>query len=362
MLSNIARHEGKFALIRVGSFYAKLAKRRLTSDPLSLTKRLLNDTGIKVPIFCGPMYPGSNPELVAAVSAAGGLGIVQPLSLTHLYGHDFREGLRLIKSLSGNNPFGVNFTILPNKKYQRMMDEWMDISISEGVKFFLTSLGKPDSIVTIARRHGIKVYHDVHNAELARRAVSAGVDGLNLLNSSMGGQTGSLSTDAFIFEVQKFNLDVPLICAGGIGDEKAFSNALEMGYAGVQMGTRFLATNECKVTNSYKKAIVKAESTDIVLTNKLAGTESSVIRTPMIESGGLRTNSLISFFLKQPATKSFARLFLLQRAVNSYKKSAVDESHEIWQAGKGVSGINAIEPVAEIMTRFAAVPVLKNLK
>lgn len=66
-----------------------------------------------------------------------------------------------------------------------MMDEWMDISIDEGVKFFLTSLGKPDSIVTKARENGVKVYHDVHNAELARRAAGAGVDGLNLLNSSM---------------------------------------------------------------------------------------------------------------------------------------------------------------------------------
>lgn len=64
------------------------------------------------------MYPGSNPELVAAVSRHGGLGIVQPLSLTHLYGHDFREGLRLVRKLSEGKPFGVNFTIVPNKKYK----------------------------------------------------------------------------------------------------------------------------------------------------------------------------------------------------------------------------------------------------
>ena len=66
-------------------------------------------------------YPGSNPELVAAVSAAGGMGIVQPLSLTHLYGHDFREGLRMIKKLSNDQPFGVNFTIVPDKKYKVLL-------------------------------------------------------------------------------------------------------------------------------------------------------------------------------------------------------------------------------------------------
>ena len=72
------------------------------------------------------------------MSAAGGFGVVQPISLTHLYDHDFREGLKLIKSLT-DKPFGVNFTILENKKYKKQMDEWMHVAADEGVKFFLTS-------------------------------------------------------------------------------------------------------------------------------------------------------------------------------------------------------------------------------
>lgn len=156
------------------------------------TRRLLADTGASIPIVKGPMYPGSNPELVAAVSAAGGFGVVQPISLTHLYGYDFREGLRLIKSLT-SRPFGVNFTILENAKYKRQMEEWMDISVDEGVKFFLTSLGKPGKIVAFAERHGVKVYHDVHTPEVARKVADEGVAGLNCLNSSMGGQTGNRS-------------------------------------------------------------------------------------------------------------------------------------------------------------------------
>ncbi len=192
-----------------------------------LTKQLLKDTGASVPVFCGPMYPGSNPELIAAVSKAGGFGIVQPLALTHLYGHDFRRGLQLIKSLSGGRPFGVNFTILPNAKYAKMMDEYMDIAIEEDVKFFLTSLGKPDPIVERAHAAGIKVYHDVHNTKLAQRAVDAGVDGLNLLNSDMGGQTGSLRAAEFIEQVANLNLGVPLLCAGGIGELKlCFSSGI----------------------------------------------------------------------------------------------------------------------------------------
>ena len=119
------------------------------------TRRFLADTGARVPLVCGPMYPGSNPELVAAVSDAGGFGVVQPIALTHMYGHDYRAGLRRIKELT-DAPFGVNFTLVPNKAYMRRMEEWMDISIDEGVKFFLTSLGKPDDIVRRAEPHGIK--------------------------------------------------------------------------------------------------------------------------------------------------------------------------------------------------------------
>jgi len=164
------------------------------------TARLLADTGAAVPVFCGPMYPGSNPELVAAVSHAGALGIVQPLSLTHLYGHDFREGLRLIKSLTPR-PFGVNVTIVPDKAYTKKMDAFFDIALDEGVRFFLTSLGKPDKYVKRAEAAGAVVYHDVHSAELARRAAGAGVRGLNLLNNEMGGQTGSMAATDLLAEV-----------------------------------------------------------------------------------------------------------------------------------------------------------------
>ncbi|MEO1715133.1 MAG: nitronate monooxygenase, partial [Bacteroidota bacterium] len=129
-----------------------------------ITQQFLKDTGAEVPIICGPMYPGSNPELVAAVSDAGGFGVVQPVSLTSLYGHDFREGLQLIKKLT-DKPFGVNFTIFggANKKYHEQMEKWMEIAIEEDVKFFLTSLGKPHAVVKRAKEHGIKVYHDVPN-------------------------------------------------------------------------------------------------------------------------------------------------------------------------------------------------------
>ena len=176
----------------------------------SNVKQFLSDTGAKKPVVCGPMYPGSNPELVAAVSDSGGFGVVQPVALTSLYGHDFREGLQLIKQLT-DKPFGVNFTIFggANKKYHEQMKEWMEISIEEGIKFFLTSLGKPDSVVKTAKEHGIKVYHDVPNKKVALAMRDSGVDGLNCINWRGGGQTGIQAAEQFMEELH--DIDMPLI-------------------------------------------------------------------------------------------------------------------------------------------------------
>ncbi|HEY5647994.1 MAG TPA: nitronate monooxygenase, partial [Nitrospiria bacterium] len=117
--------------------------------------------GIVVPLICGAMYPCSNPELVAAVSEAGGIGIVQPISLTYVHGHDFREGLRLIRRLT-KKPIGMNALIEGSSTiYRNRMSRWIDIALEEGVRFFITSLGKPDWVVRRVHAEGGIVYHDV---------------------------------------------------------------------------------------------------------------------------------------------------------------------------------------------------------
>ena len=314
-------------------------------------KKFLSDTGAKTPVVCGPMYPGSNPELVAAVSEAGGLGVVQPVALTSLYGHDFREGLQLIKQLT-DQPFGVNFTIFgwANKKYHEQMKEWMQISIEEGVKFFLTSLGKPDALVKTAKEHGIVVYHDVPNKKVALAMRDSGVDGLNCINWRGGGQTGIQAAEKFMEDLH--DIDIPLICAGGIGNADDFKQALEMGYAGVQLGTRFLATNECIITDAYKQAIVDSSEEDIVWTNKIAGNNSSVIKTDDIMKGGLRTGPVINYMLRKPSLKKYARMWLMSKGIRNYSKTAFNDDVKFWQAGKGLGNIQSVDSVADVMREF----------
>ena len=111
---------------------------------------------IESPIICGAMYPCSNPELVAAASEAGGIGIVQPISLTYVYGYDYRAGLQYIRSLT-NKPIGVNMLVEGSSgTYRKRLEEWMEISLEEGVRFFVTALGNPRWVVRqsqAGRRH-----------------------------------------------------------------------------------------------------------------------------------------------------------------------------------------------------------------
>ena len=119
-----------------------------------LTTAFSRAVGIEIPIICGAMYPCSNPELVAAASGAGAIGIVQPISLTYVHGHEFRTGLRYIRSLT-DRPIGMNALIeQSSRRYRERMEQWVDVALEEGVRFFITSLGNPRWVFERARAAG----------------------------------------------------------------------------------------------------------------------------------------------------------------------------------------------------------------
>jgi NAD(P)H-dependent flavin oxidoreductase YrpB (nitropropane dioxygenase family) len=179
--------------------------------------------GIDVPLICGAMYPCSNPELVAAVSEAGGIGIVQPLSLTYVHGYEFREGLRYIRSLTAK-PIGVNLIIeRSSRKYLERVQQWLDIALEEQVPFLVTALGNPNWVVDRAAPAGVTVYHDVTSRQWAEKALDGGVDGFICVNNRAGGHAGTLSLRALLDDIGP--LGKPLVCAGGIGTPGEFAGA-----------------------------------------------------------------------------------------------------------------------------------------
>lgn len=310
------------------------------------------DMGIEVPLICGPMYPCSNLELVASVSEAGGIGIVQPVSLTFVHKQDFRQALRDIKSLT-DKPIGMNALIeKSSKRYHEKMVEWVDIALEEGVRFFITSLGNPKWVVDTVSQVGGIVYHDVTERKWAEKGLEAGAQGLIAVNSNAGGHAGANSKEQLYEELHDFN--VPLVCAGGIGNEQHYVEAMQLGYVACQLGTRFIATKECSSSDTYKEAIVKAAAKDIVLSEKITGIPVSIINTEYIKSQGTKPGAVASWLLKHPKGKHWMRMIYTIRAAFQLKKSSYDEDakKEFWQAGKSVAGIEQIESARDIVNRF----------
>jgi nitronate monooxygenase len=319
------------------------------------TDKFLSQSGVEVPLICGAMYPCSNPELVGAVAAAGALAIVQPISLVYAHGRELRAGLREIKSLAGGRPFGFNAIIERSvKAYEDRMRGWIDLALEEGVRFFVTALGNPAWVCKAVHQVGGVVYHDVTERKWALKAQDAGVDGLICVNSRAGGHAGTLTPDELI--VQLADLRLPLVAAGGVGDERAFAALLASGYAAVQMGTRFIATNECKVHPDYWRAILDADEDDIVLTERLSGVPVAVINTPFVQKIGTRAGPVARWLLRGRRTKHWMRTFYALKSIRELKhtiKKGVSY-RDVWQAGKSVGAIHAVEPAGEIVRRFAA--------
>lgn len=308
--------------------------------------------GIEVPLICGAMYPCSNPELIAAVSEAGGIGIIQPISMIYVHKHDLREGIRLIRKMTAK-PIGFNAIVEKSSKvYEDRMKQWIDVALEEGVRFFVTALGNPRWVVDKVHAVGGLVYHDVTERKWAEKALAENVDGLICVNSNAGGHAGAKTPAQLMDELG--DLGVPLVCAGGIGEPSQFVDALDLGYAGAQLGTRFIATTECEAHTDYKQAIVKARQDDIVLTDKISGVPVAVIRTPYIDKVGTKAGFVMKRMLRHPKTKHYARMFYTVKSIFQLKKASLQGMNykDYFQAGRSVEGIVAVESAADVVTGF----------
>lgn len=320
----------------------------------ALETDLTRHAGIDVPLIGGAMYPCSNPELVAAVSAAGGIGIVQPVSLTYVHGHDFRDGLRYIRRLT-DRPIGFNALIeKSSSRYRDRMSRWIDIALDEGVRFFVTSLGNPGWVVERVSPVGGVVYHDVTERKWAEKAIDGGVSGLIAVNDRAGGHAGPLSARTLLDQLA--DLGIPVVCAGGIGTEEDFARVLRMGYAGAQIGTRLIATDECSASPAYKKAIVRASADDVVLSEKVTGVPLAVLRTPYVEAMGTRVGPVSRRLLRYRRTRHWMRMLYAVRSGVRLARANRDAAgrRQFWQAGKSVEGVDSVEPAGAIVRRFAA--------
>lgn len=221
-----------------------------------LKTNLCDILGIRYPILQGGMAWIATAELAAAVSEAGGLGIVgggeAPAEI-------IRSEIKKIKNLT-DKPFGVNVYFL-----SQYVEEIIEILIDEKVPMITTGAGNPGKYIPKLKEAGIKVFPVVSSVALAKRLERSGVDGFIAEGMECGGHVGELTTMALVPQIVDAT-SLPVIAAGGIYDGRGLVAALSLGAVGVQMGTRFVSAKECQVHPNYKEALIKAKDRDTVLT------------------------------------------------------------------------------------------------
>lgn len=217
--------------------------------------------GIKYPILQGGMAWVATSELAAAVSNAGGLGII---GAGHMPADVLREEIQKAKRMT-DKPFGVNIMLR-----SPFVKDVMQVVIDERVKVITTGAGNPAEYVPALKEIGTKVVPVVASVALASRLVRSGVDALIAEGNESGGHIGSVNTMCLIPQVVDA-VDVPVIAAGGVTDARGVAAVLCLGAEGVQIGTRFVASDECIAHENYKKAIVKAKDRASVVTGLTTG-------------------------------------------------------------------------------------------
>ena len=216
--------------------------------------------GIKYPIIQGGMIWCSGWELASSVSNSGGLGLIGAASM---YPEVLRDHIIKCREAT-DKPFGVNLPLLyPD------LDQHIQIIIEMGVKIVFTSAGSPEKYTSSLKENGIKVVHVISNLKFAKKSEEAGVDAIVCEGFEAGGHNGKeeITSMCLIPNVSE-NINIPVIAAGGIGSGKAMLAAFSLGAEGVQIGSRFVASQECSAHANFKDAVVESKEGDTMLSLK----------------------------------------------------------------------------------------------
>ncbi len=287
--------------------------------------------GIEYPIIQGGMAWVSTWELAAAVSEAGGLGIIGAGNAPPDW---VRTQVREARKRTAK-PFGVNIPM-----FSPYVEEVVDVCIAEGVAAVTTGAGSPTAIMPRLKAAGVKVIPVLASVALARRLERAGADAVVAEGMESGGHIGDVGTLPLVPQVVDA-VKIPVIAAGGIADGRGLAAALALGAVGVQMGTRFICTTECYVHANYKDKIVRANERATVTTGHSLGHPVRAIRNEM-------TNEYAAL-----ERRGISEEELIQFGTGSLRRAAVegDVVHGSVMAGQSCGLVNDIVPAAVVIQR-----------
>ena len=231
--------------------------------------RITELLGCEYPIIQGGMAWVAENTLASAVSNAGGVGLIAGGNAPIDY---LREQIRLCKEKT-DKPFGVNIMLMSDNA-----DDLAQLVIDEGVKVVTTGAGNPGKYISAWKSAGVKVIPVVASVALAKRMERAGVDAVVAEGTESGGHIGENTTMCLVPQVVDA-VSIPVIAAGGIADGRGMAASFMLGAEGVQIGTRFLASEECQIHSTFKELVIKAKDTDSVVTGRYTGHPCRNVRT-----------------------------------------------------------------------------------
>lgn len=290
--------------------------------------------GIRYPVFQGGMAHVSDAKLAAAVTNAGGLGIISAMSRDGAY---IREQIRLARTLT-DGPIGVNVMLM-----SPFVGDVAAVIAEEHVEVVTTGAGDPSAHVILWKNAGCRVIPVVPSVALAKRMERVGADAVIAEGGESGGHIGELATMPLVPQVADA-VSIPVIAAGGIGDGRGVAAAFMLGAAGVQIGTRFLTAKECGIHQHYKDLVLKAGDTSTIVTGRRLGHPVRSLKTPYSRN-----------YAKQEYTDISAE-DLEALGVGSLRKAAVDgdEKEGCYIAGQIAGMVNREQTAAEIIEEIMA--------
>lgn len=284
---------------------------------------------IKYPFIQGGMANIATGTFAAAVSNAGGLGLIGAGGMNTQM---LREEIRTCKSLT-DNPFGVNLMLMNPE-----VDQMAEMIVEEGVKIVTTGAGSPAKYMARWKENGMMVMPVVSSSLIAKKMEQCGADAVIAEGTESGGHVGEMTTMALVPQIVD-SVSIPVIAAGGIADGRQLAAAFALGAVGVQLGTCLLVSKECPIHEAYKAALLKAKDNDTIVTGRIAGTPVRILKNQMAreyvknEKAGMGIMELEKFTLGS-----------LRRAVFEG-----DTKRGSLMAGQVVGQLKTIRPLTEIM-------------
>tara|TARA_B100000029_G_scaffold257000_3_gene253810 strand:+ start:74 stop:1087 length:1014 start_codon:yes stop_codon:yes gene_type:complete len=313
--------------------------------------------GIRYPILQAGMGQVAYGELAAAVSAAGGLGVI---GANYLSGDDLRREINIVRERT-DKPFGVDIlfgriesTDEGSHRYSRKTEELIEVSLAERVPVLVSGLGDPAAVVARAHEQGAIVMSVVGNARQARRVEASGVDAVIASGNEGGGHVGRVGTISLIPAVADA-VDVPVIAGGGLADGRGLVAALALGAAGIWLGTRFIASHEAHGHIAYKDRIVEIDDDSTTVSRGHSGKPARLIRNAFTEHWDQKESEIRPFpqqllEIGEPAS------------IKGRLEGDIDQG--VLPAGQSAAMIHQIKPAAEIVADIVAEAndVLQSMK